>query len=47
MREVQVILHNDNGDVVTSYPVTKLQDALEHFAQYVRDGKRTTMSTFG
>lgn len=42
--EVVVILHTVNGDVRTAYPVAMIADALAHFAQYIVDGKRATMT---
>lgn len=42
--EIKVTLHfDDHTTVTTAYPVSKLADALAHFAQYVAEGKRATI----
>lgn len=41
--EIIVTLHTAAGDVVTCYPMSMLKDALEHAAQYARDGKKFTL----
>lgn len=55
--EIKVILHTENGDVVTVYPINPNEptynhenakmrhSAMELFRAYFEDGKQVTMST--
>lgn len=55
--EIAVILHTDNGDVVTIYPINPNEatyspenaknrhSAMEQFRAYFEDGKQVTMKT--
>ena len=39
MTKIQVILHTENGDVVTTYGPDTLSHALSLIEQYATDGK--------
>jgi hypothetical protein len=41
--EIMISLHTENGDVVTSYPVSMKQEATKLILSYLNDGKKFTV----